>query len=585
MGTALEILGSLGLFLFGMKLMSEGLQKLSGEKLRSVMRSMTGNRFKGVFSGFVVTGAIQSSSATTVMVVSFVNAGLLTLREAIGVIMGANLGTTATAWIIAILGFKFSLSDIALPIVGFGMIATFFKKTAWKNTGEFLVGFGLLFLGLDFLKGAVPGMSADSPFIQWIAHYSNMGFLSVLLFLFFGVLLTLIVQSSSVAMAITITMAAKGWIGLDLAAAIVLGENIGTTVTANIAALTASVAAKRAAIAHFVFNVLGVIWMLFVFYWFMDFIKWMTPLDTAPSLETLKAMGITNFDSLQGAARTEALERIAIPTRLALFHTMFNLTNIVLLIGFVPQIEKISSWLIKPRPDGKRRSSLQRIEYLSNNLAEMGELALYEGQKEMVNLANMSGEMFHGFVHIVQNPDKDLSAEVTRLRDLEQESDKLSLALTNFFVQCSSHELSQNSIKLVTRNMLIVPELEELCDSCYRLITMARKNYRKQYLEKMLHSPAFAEFSAEMTRFVDFADESLLHQSISKDDLEKSMKMRSKLEAVRKALRREAIAQMEAGGVTRGGILFIEVLSACERVNAHAMNILEAMNLKMDYNA
>ena len=237
------------------------------------------------------------------LVAAYVSVIDLGLTKILGVIMGANLGTTATAWIIAILGFKFSLSDIALPIVGFGMIATFFKKTAWKNTGEFLVGFGLLFLGLDFLKGAVPGMSADSPFIQWIAHYSNMGFLSVLLFLFFGVLLTLIVQSSSVAMAITITMAAKGWIGLDLAAAIVLGENIGTTVTANIAALTASVAAKRAAIAHFVFNVLGVIWMLFVFYWFLAFICWLVPISPNPTAETLKAMDITNFGSLTGAAR------------------------------------------------------------------------------------------------------------------------------------------------------------------------------------------------------------------------------------------------------------------------------------------
>ena len=583
MSTVFQILGSLGLFLFGMKLMSEGLQKLSGERLRSIMRSMAGNRFKGVFSGLVVTGVIQSSSATTVMVVSFVNASLLTLREAIGVIMGANLGTTITAWIIAILGFSFSLSHIALPVVGLGMAFTFCKRPGWRSTGEFFIGFGLLFMGLDFLKESVPDINSNPAALDWIRHYSNMGFWSVLLFLVFGVLLTLIVQSSSVAMAITITMAAKGWISFDLAAAIVLGENIGTTVTANIAAITANLNAKRAAIAHLVFNILGVIWMLFIFYWFIEFICWVVPVNPNPTLASVKAMGISDFQSLGGAAREAALERIAIPSRLAMFHTLFNFFNICILISFVPQIEKISCWLIRGKPDRKHRTSVQRLEFLTSNLAEMGELALFEGQKEMMKLAELSGEMFNGFVYVIQNPDRDLSSEVARLRDLEEESDKLSVALTNFFVKCSSHELSQNSIKMVTRSMIIVPELEELCDSCYRLITLARKRYRRQFVDQILRSPAFIEFCAEMNSFVDFADKSLVNQSISSADLDKSIKMRQKLDHVRKALRREAISQMEVGGVTRGGILFIEILSACERVNSHAMNILEAMNLKGSY--
>ena len=580
MSTAFQILGSLGLFLFGMKLMSEGLQKLSGERLRTIMRSMTGNRFKGLFSGLVVTATIQSSSVTTVMVVSFVNAGLLTLREAIGVIMGANLGTTATAWIIAILGFKFSLSQIALPIVGVGMAISFCKKPGWRSGGEFLIGFGLLFMGLDFLKNSVPDISSNTEALRWISQYSNMGFLSVLLFLAFGVILTLLVQSSSVAMAITITMAAKGWISLDLSAAIILGENIGTTITAILSSIPASLNAKRAALAHLIFNVLGVIWMMWVFYWFVDFMCWIIPVNPAPSPETLKSVGIENFASLTGAAREAALERVALPERLAMFHTMFNLTNIFILLPFVAQIEKIACWVLKGRPDRPHRTALQRIEYLSSNLPQMGELALFEGQKEMVKLAEISGEMFNGFVYVIQNPDKDLSDEVARLRDLEQDSDKLSVALTNFYVQCSAHDLSQNSIKIVTRNMIIVPELEELCDSCYRLITLARKRYRRQFLDQMLQSAAFVEFCAEMNKFVDFADKSLNKQSISNLDLENSLKMRQKLDHVRKALRREAISQMESSGVTRGGILFIEILSACERVNSHAMNILEAMNPK-----
>jgi Na+/phosphate symporter len=214
----------------------------------------------------------------------------------------------------------------------------------------------------------------------------------------------------------------------------------------------------------------------------------------------------------------------------------------------------------------------------------MGELALFEGQKELVRLAEMSGDMFNGFVKVIQKPNEDLSAEVARLRDIEEESDKLSMALTSFFVQCSSHELSQNSIKIVTRNMIIVPELEEMCDSCYRLITLARKRYRRQLMDQILQSPAFVEFCAEMNRFVDFADKSLNKTSIPKADIEGAAAMRKKLDSVRKSLRRAAISQMEIGGVTRGGILFIEILSACERVNSHAMNILEAINLKGIFN-
>lgn len=584
MGTALQILGSLGLFLYGMKLMSEGLQKVSGERLRTVMRSMAGNRFKGVFSGTLVTAVIQSSSATTVMVVSFVNAGLLTLRESIGVIMGANLGTTTTAWIIAALGFKLELSSLALPLVGFGVIISFCKKPGWRSTGELFVGLGLLLMGLDFLKSSVPDMNPESAALEWLQRYSNMGFLSVLLFLMFGVLFTIIVQSSSVAVAITITMAAKGWIDLDLSAAIILGENIGTTITANIAAITANLAAKRAAIAHFVFNVLGVIWVLCVFYLFLEMIKWIVPLNPNPDAATLAAMGISNFDSLTGAAREAALMKLAIPERLAMFHTMFNFCNICLLISFVPQIEKITCWILRSKPDRKHRTAVQRLEYLSSNVAEMGELALFEGQKELVRLAEMSGDMFNGFVRVIQKPNEDLSEEVARLRDLEEESDKLAMALTSFFVQCSSHELSQNSIRIVTRNMIIVPELEEMCDSCYRLITLARKRYRRQLMDQILQSPAFIEFCAEMNKFVDFADKSLNKTSIPKSDIESAAAMRKKLDSVRKSLRRAAISQMEVGGVTRGGILFIEILSACERVNSHAMNILEAINLKSIFN-
>lgn len=578
--TIFNILGSLGLFLFGMKMMSDGLQKISGEKLRNVMRSMTGNRFKGILSGTLITTAVQSSTLTTVMVVSFVNAGLLTLREAIGVIMGANLGTTTTAWVIALIGFKFSLTDIALPLVGVGVILSFIKKAQVRDAGEIVVGFGLLFMGLDFLKNAVPDLQAHPEWLEWVHSVSDMGYLSVLLFLGIGVLLTLIVQASSITMAITITMAAKGWIPFELSAAIVLGENIGTTLTANIAALQASWNAKRAAIAHFIFNMLGCTWALVFFYWFAHLIEYIIPAPASIPPETFVNFGVENAAALTSAQYAEIMERAAVPERLAMFHTLFNLINICVLVGFVKQIEKMACWILKDTPNRKHRTSIQKLEYLTGNIGDMGELAIAEGQKELLKLSQISGEMFNGFVHIVKNPDQDLSAEVNHLRELEDESDKLSVALTNFFVQCSSQKLAKETLKQVSRDMMIIPELEAICDASYRLITFARKRYRRQLSDSILRSSAFIQLCEEMSKFITLANKAIERGEPLNATVDGFSTTRESLSLVRKSLRKEAIAQMESGGVTQGGVLFIEMLSACGRVNAHALNVLEAMSMK-----
>ena len=270
--TAFNILGSLGVFLFGMQVMSEGIQKTAGNRLRDILAYMTQNRFAGVFTGFITTCLVQSSSATTVMVVSFVNAGLLTLTQSIGVIMGANIGTTITGWLVAILGFKFKIDAIALPAVGIGLPLIFSKHIKRKNIGEIFVGFGLLFLGLKFLKSSVPDVESNPEILNFLQYYTDMGMISVLIFIFVGVLLTITVQSSSAAMTITITMAFKGWIDFPTAAALVLGENIGTTITAYLASLGANYHAKRTARAHMIFNLFGIIWMLVAFKMFIPFI-------------------------------------------------------------------------------------------------------------------------------------------------------------------------------------------------------------------------------------------------------------------------------------------------------------------------
>jgi phosphate:Na+ symporter len=270
----LKLIGSLGLFLYGMKIMSEGLQKVAGDKLRSILTAMTTNRVTGVLTGILITALIQSSSATTVMVVSFVNAGLLTLTESISVIMGANIGTTVTAWIISIFGFRVDMASVSLPLLAFALPLIFSNKSNRKSIGEFIFGFSFLFMGLALLKTNAPDLNHNPQMLAFVQNYTDMGFLSVLLFLLIGTVLTMIVQASAATMAITLIMCANGWISLELGAALVLGENIGTTITANLAALTANTQAKRAALAHLVFNVFGVIWVLIIFHPFIHFVEW-----------------------------------------------------------------------------------------------------------------------------------------------------------------------------------------------------------------------------------------------------------------------------------------------------------------------
>ncbi|MGA9238824.1 Na/Pi cotransporter family protein, partial [Robiginitalea sp.] len=310
----LQLVGALGLFLFGMKAMSDALTKLAGDRMRAILAGLTSNRFLGVLTGFLITSVIQSSSATTLMVVSFANASLLTLTESLSVIMGANIGTTITAWMITLLGFKVSMSSIALPLVGLGVGLTFLKKKNWEYWGTFIVGFGLLFIGLEFLKEHMPDIEKTPEVLAFLERYTRHGFGSVLLFLLVGTVLTVLIQSSSATMALTLLMAAKGWIPFEAAAAMVLGENIGTTITANIAAMVGNFRARQTALAHLLFNFLGVVWMLILFYPFLRGMAWLT--------ERLGS-GSPYVDSA------------AVPVAIALFHTCFNVANTFLMIGFI----------------------------------------------------------------------------------------------------------------------------------------------------------------------------------------------------------------------------------------------------------
>ena len=362
-GDILQLLGALGVFLFGMKVMSDALLKLAGNKMRSILASMTSNRIFGIFTGFLITSVIQSSSATTLMVVSFSNAGLLTLTEAIGVIMGANIGTTITAWLITILGFKVSMSAIALPLVGLGFGMTFIKSDQLKDWGNFIIGFALLFIGLQFLKESMPDINSNPEILSFLSKYTELGFLSVLLFLLIGTILTVVIQSSSATMALTLIMCAQGWIPFELAAAMVLGENVGTTITANLAALVSNYQAKRTAFAHLIFNLIGVLWVLLLFYPFIKFVTWLT---------------------IQFGSESPLINAAAIPVAISLFHTTFNILNTFLLVWFVNPIAKLVEKIIRETEEPQIEIDAPR--YLNEEALKFPETAIYALLKESKHL-------------------------------------------------------------------------------------------------------------------------------------------------------------------------------------------------------
>ena len=437
----LTLVGALGMFLYGMNIMSSGLQKAAGSGLRQLLGAMTSSPFKGVLTGFGVTAVIQSSSATTVMVVGFVSAGLLTLAQAIGVIMGANIGTTMTAWIISIFGFKADVSALAVPLMALGFVMSLSKKDKIRNISEFIIGFCLLFLGLSLMKESVPDLKSHPAVLGFIQTWSGHGFGSILLFLALGTILTLVLQSSSATVALTLIMLNMGWIQFDMAAAMVLGENIGTTITANIAASVGSVDAKRAALAHTIFNIFGVIWALIIFPWFVDFVQWLVSLLTSDP-ETSLVYGIS------------------------MFHTTFNLINTFIMIWFTGQIEKVVKFIIKDKKSSAEDSE-EKIQYLDYGLISTPELALAEANKEICHFGKI---MKNGLAHLdnaLLSSDSPEKYEPFRkkLVKYEEISDRIEYEIVKFLNDLNKDSLSEKSRANVRSLLRISGELESLGDS------------------------------------------------------------------------------------------------------------------------
>jgi len=593
----LYVLGGLGIFLFGMKVMSEGIQKVAGEGMRRIMATMTQNRFFGVMTGLLVTCLVQSSSATTVMVVSFVNAQLLTLLESIGVIMGANLGTTLTGWIIATVG-KFSLSKIALPIIGVGLPLIFVSKPKIKNLGEVLVGFGLLFFGLSELKEAVPDVKsllkskepADQLLVQdvqaLIEQLNSHGFGSVLIFLVIGVLLTLLVQSSSAAMGITIIVAINGWINFEIAAAIVLGENIGTTVTAWLASLGANLNAKRAARAHLIFNLAGVCWMLALFYPFIAMVDAVMPgsiHQTDITQEEFQAYVEANPESGNGDAGKikKAIVDMNIPLHLSLFHTFFNLCNICLLIGFAPHLGRLVERLVKPEEDTKEEplpENLAAMHYEGSGvLPKTGELNLALVEAEVDRLAAVTRYMFEGFVEVFEHPDEDRGALIKELLELEDKCDELTFDITQTLIHCTTDSLAGESALHVTSLLRVTAELEDIGDCCHRLVQLAHRKYRK---DRILPDKTKKEIKVFSEQILDFMD---LYQTHLKDkatlpEMKEAEKIEERIDTSRKMLRKSAVKRMKEATNVKAEMIYIDILNEMERIGNDALNIVHALN-------
>ncbi len=542
----LSLLGSLGVFIYGMKVMSESIQKIAGKSLRKLLSTLTNNRFSGWLTGFITTSLIQSSSATTVMVVSFVNAGLLTVAQSIGVIMGANFGTTVTSWLISLLGFgKFHITSYALPLIAIAVPLLFSKLKRRNSFGEFLLGFGLLFIGLDFMKDCVPDLKNNPEVLAFLSEYSSMGMLSTILFVIIGSILTVVVQSSSAAMSITLVMVAQGWVPIQVGIGMVLGENIGTTITAYLASLIGNVNAKRAARAHMVFNLIGVFWMILILPWFTN---WMDSLNQF-------FFGYKSVFTNDLEARGDAM-----PKALSLFHSCFNFLNAVLLIGFVPQIEKLVNKMVKDKHETKT------AKFIDYSIVTTPELAILEAKKEIDSYAKKVFEMMQN-VHILL--DKDIKKKepiFDEIELMEKESDELELEICEFLSSLSTERISQETSDRTFQLTAITHELESSADLCYRMsLTIDQNETNEITLEKSLNKQVMEMFD-------------LLYQAfeVAKKNLEKleegidynlALELEEKINAKREEMRTHLLERKEKKATKiKSGLLFRDIFNLQERL-------------------
>ena len=550
------LIGSLGLFIFGMKIMSDGLQRTAGEKLRKMLGSITSNRFKGVFTGFMSTSIVQSSSVTTVMTVSLVNAGLINLRQSAGVMMGANIGTTITAWLVLLLGFKVSISSYALVLIALGAPLLFMTFRKSKDLANSIIGFAILFIGLQFLKDAVPNLDKDSALVQFFVNYKDIPFISNLMFVALGAIVTIVIQSSSAAMALTLTMVSKGIIPFEVACAMVLGENIGTTITAEIASMIGNVHAKRSARIHSLFNIVGVTWMLIVIPFFLDGIGFIVG----------NTHGVA-FDPENTGMANEGI---------ALFHTLFNSANVLLLIGFVPFLVRFAEKSVKSKGDADEEF---KLDYISAGGIGLPEVAILEAKKEVAKFGEVTTRM-NGFVKTLINDqdNKTRNKMFNKIKRYEEITDRVEVEVASYLDKVSTQEISPEASLQIRSMLSITNDLERIGDIYYQMSkTIERKDNNKIYF--------LPEQRDNLNSILDKVDKAFtvmntnLNAEYGHIIIDDAKKVELEINRMRNDLRKSYLEQAEKGEFKfQTGIMYNDLFSSCEKIGDHIINVSEAVS-------
>ena len=552
------MIGSLCLFIYGMKTMSEGIQASAGSKLRSILGSMTKNRFTAVLTGFTLTGLLQSSSATTVMTVSFVNAGLISLTESAGIMMGANIGTTITAWLVSFLGFRVNIITYALIIFAFVVPLLLVKRPGVRNWITALIGFALILLGLGFLVDTVPTFTENSAFVQFFIEYSNQPFLGTMMFIALGIIVTVIVQSSSSAITLTMALCASGVIPFDVAAAMVLGENIGTTATAEISALVGNVFAKRSARIHTLFNIIGVAWMVVALPFVLEIIGGFMPADPYEQSEA------------GHQAATIAL---------AAFHSVFNLANFLLLIWFVPLLVKLATKTVRSRGGEDEEF---RLEYIDSSI-QLSEISVLEAKNQVIRFGEIVSRMSSFVKSLLTETDAGNQEKLlSRIKKYEKITDRMEIEISQYCSRLAATELSPTSTEKVRAFLRISSDLERIGDVFYQMAnTIERKT-----ASKIWFSPDQREKLLRMFGILDLAMD-LMMENLEKEEgkeinLERAKSLEKEINELRNKLRREYISRIESGNYNlRSGTIYSDLFSSLEKVGDHIENVSEALTGKI----
>jgi phosphate:Na+ symporter len=550
----LTLLGSLTLFLFGMKLMSESLQLFSGERLRSIFSSIASNKVKAIAAGFLVTGLIQSSSAITVMLVSFVNAGLFSLSQALGLMMGANIGTTVTAWLITFFGFKFEFTTILLPVLGLSLPLLFLPGARNRAAGEFLLGFAILFLGLQFLKNSLPGIDESSQIISIISSIADQGTGKYLIYASAGLLITLIIQSSSATIALTFVICNQGYISYEAAAAMILGENLGTTITANLAAIVANRSAKRLALGHTLFNFFGLIWA-FAFFGFLV------------KLSSDTASFITGNSPILGKA--------PIPLGLSIFHTGFNLINTLLLFGLIPYFKKSLEKIIPLRNNEKKS---YRLRYFKSRFLAMNEIDILQVHEEILNFGKLATAMFNLIPeYLMEKGDDKYEKLRKRIYKYEEQSDDIDRGITHFLTRISENNLSEANSRRITAMFKITDDIESIADQCIQMErTIQKKNEAKAWFSQEMRDELFSLFSL-VNEALATMNENLSHE-YRPGILAKAAENEIKINELRDKLLQKNKQRIESGeNDYKYAEFYVELIKHCETLADHVINVNQAI--------